>query len=515
MASCELCCAHCGAADAKFLCSRCHNARYCNAACQRAGWRIHRQSCTEHSAEAVGATSALTGALGQPGTRAAPTDVPSAAEMRQLSLRELIALMESAAVIESEAHAVPACAALYRLIDRAVGNRDAICSIVKAGGVRAVLRLAQHVRSPRFAGQAIQCLHGMAPFADRLHSSPGLAELPEGVATLLRLHAANEHAAAHGFGTFGSLAELSPAAADAVVRAGAISLAVPALQRHASSPFVSAAVCKCLAGVVHKRSSHGGAVETAGLTPLVVDALQRHAAEAVVVEEAARLLWYLCKPSKVRDVSAAVGHGVVRAALAALDALTARGSLDEKAAATWAAMLLSTLLDFPVAVSDACSHGAWGTLRRSLSSTLGRTDGDFAWHLVSSLFRLQPEGYWMDRDEPALGDEEAVDTGFLDAGCIPAVLCSLRALGADHPPLMDSCIVLLMAALGTFDGHPALRVLAEPATTAMLRGLSRSYRQKRDRDMVHKINLLVSEITDACQEEEGDGIGEGSLRAQA
>eukprot|EP00437_Effrenium_voratum_P010945 CAMPEP_0181439406 /NCGR_PEP_ID=MMETSP1110-20121109/22409_1 /TAXON_ID=174948 /ORGANISM="Symbiodinium sp., Strain CCMP421" /LENGTH=448 /DNA_ID=CAMNT_0023563125 /DNA_START=20 /DNA_END=1364 /DNA_ORIENTATION=- len=40
-------CCNCGASGAAFLCSRCHNVRFCSPACQRKAWKGHRENCAE------------------------------------------------------------------------------------------------------------------------------------------------------------------------------------------------------------------------------------------------------------------------------------------------------------------------------------------------------------------------------------------------------------------------------------------------------------------------------------
>ena len=40
-------CCNCGASGAAFICSRCHNVRFCSPACQRKAWKGHREHCAE------------------------------------------------------------------------------------------------------------------------------------------------------------------------------------------------------------------------------------------------------------------------------------------------------------------------------------------------------------------------------------------------------------------------------------------------------------------------------------
>ncbi|CAE7629109.1 PPC6-7 [Symbiodinium sp. CCMP2456] len=40
-------CCNCGASGAAFLCSRCHNVRFCSPSCQRKAWKGHREHCAE------------------------------------------------------------------------------------------------------------------------------------------------------------------------------------------------------------------------------------------------------------------------------------------------------------------------------------------------------------------------------------------------------------------------------------------------------------------------------------
>ena len=42
-------CAHCSAADATKICSRCVTARYCSSECQRAHWNRHKPDCKKKS----------------------------------------------------------------------------------------------------------------------------------------------------------------------------------------------------------------------------------------------------------------------------------------------------------------------------------------------------------------------------------------------------------------------------------------------------------------------------------
>lgn len=248
-------CAQCGAAGAAFFCGRCRRVSFCNAACQRASWPLHKKECKEPDPSEL--------AVAAPKLRSIPIT-----ELKRMPIKGTIELLKaSSSLAPDTTHA--AC----RILASAAQKQPLV--VARAGGVAAsIAAMKAHPSNADVVVEASSCLSVLAAI-NGIYAEYDPRSLAV-VASTLHAYAANALVCEYLCTVIASVADEDECGKEAAC-AATLPLVVKLLGDHAGEPgtVVGALSALCLF-IVGRPRSRADAV-AAGATPAVLRILFRYA----------------------------------------------------------------------------------------------------------------------------------------------------------------------------------------------------------------------------------------------